>query len=164
MTIPSAARPFVITRTFHAPRALVWRAWTDLGALHQWFGPVGCRLEAEAIDLRPGGTFHYALHTPHGVMWGLWTFQEILAPERLVLLQSFSDAQRGITRHPASPTWPRQTRSTMTLTEADGQTTMEIRMEVWNGDADEHRTFDGAHGGMSQGWAGTLDQLARFLG
>ncbi len=42
------------------------------------------------------------------VMWGKWTFCEITAPERLVVVVNFYDAQQGVTRHPmapSSPTW-----------------------------------------------------------
>ena len=31
----------VITRMFDAPRALVWKAWTDPTMMAQWFGPRG---------------------------------------------------------------------------------------------------------------------------
>ena len=157
------AQPFVITRTFHAPRQRVWDAWTTLDALLRWFGPTGCTLQADALDLRPGGRFHYALHTPHGVMWGLWTFREILAPERLVMETSFSDATGGITRHPGSATWPRRILSTTTFAEAGPDTVLTLRWEVLDGDEEEQRTFDGAHEGMTGGWSGTFAQLDAFL-
>jgi len=42
--------------------------------------------------------------------WGKWTFHEFVAPEKLVLISSLSDAAGGITRHQMSPTWPLETR------------------------------------------------------
>lgn len=157
------ARPFTISRTFHAPRQRVWEAWTTLEALRQWFGPTGCTLQADALDLRPSGRFHYALQTPHGLMWGLWVFREVQAPERLVLEASFSDATGGITRHPGSATWPRRTLSTTTFTEVGQDTLLTLRAEVLDGDESEHRTFDGAHDSMTGGWSGTFAQLENFL-
>jgi uncharacterized protein YndB with AHSA1/START domain len=96
-------------------------------------------------------------------MWGKWIFREVAAPARLVLISSFSDAQGGITSHPLAPTWPRETLSTTTFTEQDGKTVVEIRWQVWNGSEEEHRTFDAAHAGMTQGWTGTFEQLAAYL-
>lgn len=169
MSTPTAARrngdqPFIISRTFAAPRQRVWRAWTDAAELKRWFGPKGCTLPICNLDLRPGGTCHYCMRTPDGhEMWGKWTFREITPPERLVLISSFSDAAGGITRHPMSPTWPQETLSTTTFSEQDGKTTLEIRWQVWNGTAEEHQTFDAAHAGMQQGWGGTMDQLTAYL-
>ena len=31
----------VVTRVFDAPRALVWKAWTDPQYVMQWWGPKG---------------------------------------------------------------------------------------------------------------------------
>lgn len=157
-------KPFIITRTFKAPRALVWRAWTDPKELVKWFGPKGSSIAKCTMDLRPGGIFHYLMLTADGIeMWGKWIFQEVVAPEKLVLIQSFSDAQGGITAHPFAPTWPRETWSRTTFSEHAGTTTIEVHWTVWNGTDEEHATFDGAHGGMTQGWGGTMDRLTDYL-
>jgi uncharacterized protein YndB with AHSA1/START domain len=170
-TAPAAARrhgdkPFIIRRTFAAPRERVWRAWTAVDELKQWFSANGFTMAHAAMDLRPGGTFHYGLRSPDGQeMWGKWVFRAITAPERIELLHSFSDAQGGIAVHPMAPTWPRELLSTTTFREEQGHTTVEIRWTVWNGTPEEHQTFDAdcAHDGMTHGWTGTLDQLAAHL-
>ena len=156
---------FVLTRTLAAPRALVWRAWTERDDLMQWFGPAGVTmLPASTLDLREGGRLHYGMRMPNGQeMWGLWVFREIVAPERLVLISSFSDAGGGITRHPMSATWPLHTLSTTTFAERDGQTEMTLRWNAWNATPEERATFDGAHAGMEMGWAGTMRQLTDHL-
>ncbi len=169
MTTASAARrngdkPFIIQRTFDAPRARVWSAWTDATELKRWFGPKGMTMPTCKLDLRPGGVFHYCLRTPDGKdMWGKWTFREIVAPAKLVLISSFSDAQGGITAHPMAPTWPREMLSTTTLTERGAKTDLEIRWAAHNATEEEHRTFDAAHAGMQQGWSGTFEQLTAYL-
>jgi len=158
------ATEFVITREFDAPRALVFKAWTEADHLKHWFGPTGFTIVSCSIDLRPGGTFHYGLRAPDGsVMWGQWTFCEILPPERLVAIVSFSDAAGGVTRHPWSPDWPLETLSIMTLTEQDGRTTLTIRWAPFNATESERNTFDAGHESMQQGWTGTFDQLAQYL-
>ncbi|HEX3135325.1 MAG TPA: SRPBCC domain-containing protein [Planctomycetota bacterium] len=157
-------QPFIIRRIFDAPRERVWRAWTVVDELKQWFGPTGFTMPTAKLDLRPGGTFHYALRSADGhEMWGKWVFREVTAPQQIVLINSFSDANGGVTSHPLAPTWPKKCLSTTTLSEINGRTTVEIRCTVWNGTAEEHQTFDAAHDGMTQGWGGTFDQLATYL-
>src|SRR5450631_3880460 len=76
---------FVISRTFDAPRALVWKAWTDPEALAQWWGPKGATIRVVKLDMRPGGIFHYAMSfQPGHDMWGRFAYREIAPPERLV--------------------------------------------------------------------------------
>ena len=110
------SKDFVTTRVFDAPRDLVWKAWTDPERLKEWFGPKGVTIPVCRMDLRPGGTFHYAMRMPNGQdMWGKWTFVEVVAPEKLVLISSFSDEKGGITRHPMSPNWPLASPCTSTV-------------------------------------------------
>ena len=160
----AAGREFIFTRVFDAPREAVWRAWTEAEQLQRWFGPKGCTVPACSLDLRPGGLFHYCMQTPDGhVMWGKWIFRDILPPERLAAIMSFSDAQGGVTRHPLSPTWPLETLSTMTLKEHAGQTELTLRWSPHAATESERLTFDLSHESMKQGWTGTLDQLAAYL-
>ncbi|MDP9038970.1 MAG: SRPBCC domain-containing protein [Acidobacteriota bacterium] len=59
-TLPQAATEQLklsVTRTIRAPRARVFRAWTDLAVLSQWFGPEGFHVAGVEIDLRIGGTY-----------------------------------------------------------------------------------------------------------
>src|SRR4051794_25044239 len=89
-----AGREFVVTRVFDAPRDLVFKAWTEPERLKHWWGPKGFTLFACEIDPRPGGDFHYGMRSPDGrAMWGKWVFREVVPPERLVFLASFSDEQ-----------------------------------------------------------------------
>ncbi|MEO8333302.1 MAG: SRPBCC family protein [Gallionella sp.] len=155
---------FVISRTFDAPRQLVWKAWTEEKHLKNWFGPKGVTISVSEMDLRPGGSFHYCMKLPDGKeMWGKWFFREIVAPERLVMINCFSDAKGGITRHPMSATWPLETFSTTTFTEHDCKTTLTLRWSAYNATEEERHTFDTSHASMTQGWTGTMDQLENYL-
>jgi uncharacterized protein YndB with AHSA1/START domain len=155
---------FVISRTFDAPRELVWQAWTERKRLMQWFGPKGFTMPAARMDFRPGGIFHYCLESPDGnEMWGKFVYREIAAPERIVLVNAFSDEEGGLTRHPMSPTWPLEMLSTTTLADEDGRTKLTIEWSPLNLTDEERQTFDGAHGSMDQGWNGTFEQLAGHL-
>ncbi len=157
-------KPFVISKTFDAPREHVWKAWTERGRLMQWFGPKGFKMPAAKLDFRPGGSFHYCLETPEGKeMWGKFVYREIAAPERIILVNSFSDEDGGITRHPFAATWPLELLSTTTLTDEGGKTKVTIQWAPLNPTDEERKTFDSAHDGMNQGWNGTFDQLAEYL-
>ena len=96
-------------------------------------------------------------------MWGKFVYREIVAPERIVLVSSFSDEAGGITRHPMSSTWPLEMLSTFTLAEKDGRTTATVHWLPLNPTEEESKTFDAAHESMKQGWIGTFDQLAAYL-
>ena len=45
----------VVKRDFDAPRALVWKAWTDPGFIMQWWGPNGFTAPVCQMDFRVGG-------------------------------------------------------------------------------------------------------------
>lgn len=155
---------FVITRAFEAPRELVWQAFTEPERMQHWWGPKGFTVIASRMDLRPGGIYHYGMRAPDGsTMWGKFVYREIVRPERIVLVNSFSDAAGNITRHPMNATWPLQMLSTFLFAERDGRTTLTIRWSPLEADETERATFAGAHQNMQQGWTGTLDQLAEYL-
>ncbi|OYU99823.1 MAG: ATPase [Burkholderiales bacterium PBB5] len=156
--------PFMLSRVFNAPRELVWQALTQLEHLGRWMSPAGLEPVPGSIDLRVGGVYHYGMKTPDGnIMWGKWTFREIVAPERLVVVVNFSDAQQGVTRHPMAVNWPLSTLSTTTLTEEGGRTRMSLQWQALDATDEENATFDGAHAGMTQGWGGTMNQLDAYL-
>ena len=157
-------KEFVISRAFDAPRDKVWKAWTDREQLMQWFGPKGFTMTTAKLDFRPGGTFHYCLRSSDGKeMWGKFVYREIVAPERIVLVNSFSDEKGNLTRHPSSPTWPMEMLTTTTFTEEKGKTTVTVRWIPLNPTDDERKTFEGARDGMRQGWTGTFDHLSDYL-
>jgi uncharacterized protein YndB with AHSA1/START domain len=155
---------FTITRTFDAPRDLVFRVWTERDHLLQWWGPKGFTVAHCAIDLRPGGVMHFCLRGPHDMeMWARWLFREITAPRRLVFVSSFSDPGGGVTRAPFEDDWPLEILSTVTFEERANQTTITIQSAALNATAAQQQTFDTSHASMRGGWTGTFDQLAAYL-
>ena len=156
---------FVLTRHFKAPRHLLFAAFTEAAHLRQWMAPSGFEMVRCEVDALPGGVFHYGLRAPGGAaMWGKWTFREVVAPERLVVVVQFSETDGGVSRHPMAPIWPLYTLSTTTLAD-DGPagTLLTLRWQTLNAAADEEATFNAAHAGMAQGWGGTMDQLDAHL-
>ena len=157
--------PFSISRVFQAPRALVFKVHTDPVHLARWFGPAGTQVIKADMDLRPGGTYHYGLRTQDGAeMWGKQVYQEVVAPERLVFVQSFSDKNGGLTRHPMAPAGPLEMLSRVTFEEdGPGRTKLTVQWEPLNASAEERKAFDGARDGMDGGFKGTFDQLEAYL-
>jgi uncharacterized protein YndB with AHSA1/START domain len=155
---------FVITRVFDAPRDLVWKAFTEPQRMKEWWGPKGVTITKSEMDLRPGGSYHYAMRTPDGnTMWGKFVYREITPPSRMVFVSSFSDEAGGVTRHPMAPTWPLEMLSVFSFEDEGGKTRFTVRWSPLNATEQERATFAAGHASMQQGWGGTLDKLATYL-
>lgn len=159
--------PFIIERRFAAPRELVYAALTEAEHLGQWMCPPGMEMAHCSADARVGGVFHYAMK-PRGVpgapaMWGKWTFRELSAPGRIVVVVQFSDAEGGATRHPMAAQWPLYTLSTTTLTEVPDGTLMHLEWRALDASEAEEALFDASHASMTQGWGGAMDMLDQYL-
>jgi uncharacterized protein YndB with AHSA1/START domain len=156
--------PFVISKALDAPRELLWKAWTEPEGLRQWFGPKGSTMPVAKMDTRPGRICHFCLRSPDGhAMWGKWIFREIIEPERLLFVQTFSDQSGGIARHPLNPHWPLQMLTIVTFADQNGGTLLTVRWDPLDPTDQERQTFDSAHEGMRQGWGGSFEQLADYL-
>jgi uncharacterized protein YndB with AHSA1/START domain len=156
---------FVIERSFPVSQTRLFRACTDPKEMAQWFAPPGMKTIKAEQDLKPGGTYHYGLSSGQGnEMWGLVSYKEITPHSRLVYAQSFSDQQKGLTRHPMAPTWPMEMLTIMDfIPEGEEQTRLKISWIYTGVDTAEGETFRAAHDGMKGGWTGTLDGLYAYL-
>lgn len=158
-TAKTGPREIFISRTFEAPRDLVFKAWTDPDHFSKWWGPAACRMISCTVDLRPGGSFTFSKEMPGPdgpvQMRCKGVYRVVAPPERLSWTWAFVDDTGEIARHPLEPLWPLETQVAMTLTERDGRTTMEIRQ---TGVLTE-RLKDAAE----QGWASCLGQLTSHL-
>jgi uncharacterized protein YndB with AHSA1/START domain len=161
------ARELVITRVFDAPRELVFKAFAEAERLAHWWGPVGFEIHVAKLEFRPGGVFHYRMAAPNGhQMWGQFYYREIVRPERIVWVNTFSDPDGGLTRAPFGPslaTFPLEVLNTVTLSEQDGKTTLSLRSYPINATDVERATFEGMLDSMQQGYGGTWDKLAAYL-
>ena len=164
-TAPAISEPaLTLTRVFNAPRDIVFKAWTEAERLAQWWGPKGLDFVVASMDLRPGGVFHYCMRGPGGAeMWGKLVYEEVVAPERLVFVNSFSDKDGGLTRHPLSATWPLEIHNTLTLTEEDGKTLLTLSGGPVNATEAERQTYEAGRSGLRQGMAGSFTQLDAYL-
>ena len=159
----SSQKEFVLTRGFDAPRALVFKAWTEAEGLALWWGPKGCAIKVYRLDLRPGGVFHYSMRREGQEMWGKFVYREIAVPERIVFVNSFADEKGDTARSPYHPKWPLEVLNTLTLTEHEGKTTLTLRGGPINATEEERKTFEGFREFMQKGFGGTFDQLDEYL-
>lgn len=104
----------VVTRTFDAPRAVLWAMFTDPKHLPNWqTGPAGFTMPVCEIDLRAGGAWRYVWRNPHGTEFGAaGTYREVDPPTRLV---SVTTNQAG-----------EEQTSTTTFAEEHGRTTVTV--------------------------------------
>jgi uncharacterized protein YndB with AHSA1/START domain len=160
-----AAHEFVVSRVFKASRELIFKAFTETQHLDQWWGPKGFTMVVSKMDLRPGGSYHYAMRSPDGKeMWGKFVYREVVKPERIVFVNFFSNKAGEVTGNPYSPNWPLEVLNIMTLTEKNGETTLTLRGYPINASEAGLKAFREGHASMNQGFGGTFDQLQEYLG
>ena len=117
MTVTSN-REIVMTRAFDAPRALVWRAYTDPTLIPRWWGLRDNVTTVDRLDARPGGQWRFVERAPDGTEHGFrGEFREVAPPERLVYTFEYEPMPGHVVV------------DTVTLEERDGRTTVTIRAE-----------------------------------
>jgi uncharacterized protein YndB with AHSA1/START domain len=157
--------PFTISRDLKAPVALVFKVNSDPQHLSNWLSPEGFRTIHSELDFRVGGRYHYGLEGPSGMrMWGLQRFLEIVPDRKIVLIQSFSDAEGGLTRHPMSPHWPLEMLSTTTFEDLGAsRSRIVVSWRPHKSDVAGEQAFEAGRPGMTGGFSGTFDKLEAYL-
>ncbi|WP_276352082.1 SRPBCC family protein [Cohnella caldifontis] len=160
----SEGKTLILTRTLHAPRELVFKAWSEVEHLKRWWGPKGFEIDVAHLDFRPGGYFHYRMQSSDGHrMWGKFVYREIEVSERIVWNNSFSDEAGNIVRAPFSDLIPLEIRNEVTFLENNGMTIMTLCSEPVNATEEERSFFEGMFDSMREGFGGTFDQLEAYL-
>jgi uncharacterized protein YndB with AHSA1/START domain len=81
----TSRRELVGTRTFDAPRELVFSMFSKAEHLAKWWGPFGFRTTTYEFDFKPGGVWRFVMHGPDGTDYkNHIVFLEIAKPERIV--------------------------------------------------------------------------------
>ncbi len=88
-----------MTRTFAAPRASVFEAWTNPEHIKQWWDPTGARLSLCEVDLRPDGHFRFVSDSAHALEFS-GVYRVIDPPHRLVF-EAMEFSARFSSRAPA---------------------------------------------------------------
>lgn len=105
------------------------------------------------------------MKAPDGTpMWGKFVFREIVPPERLNFISSFSDEKGGTTRHRGHMSWPLEMHSIFTFEEMPGgKAKFTVRWTTHNATDGEQKTFEAGRDSMRMGWTGTMEQLEAYL-
>lgn len=155
---------FIIARSFDVPKQTMVELWTNPDHLKHWLPPTGFEMRFIRVDLRTGGNSFYVMFNQAGMsMYGRTEYLDI-GTDQLQYTQQFCDDNEIVSRHPASPTWPKTMLTTVHIAEEGPKRTRLTIQWQPHGDvsAEEVNTFVQARGGMTQGWTGSLDKLEQY--
>jgi uncharacterized protein YndB with AHSA1/START domain len=149
-----------ISRTFEAPRELVFMCWTEPEHFMRWWGPHGFDTPTCSIDARPGGVIHFNMNSvEHNVdVWAGGVFQVVDPPSRIVYTYYFADAAGNKVPpsvYSMSDVFPEEALVTVDFIEHDGKTTMVMRHAI-PAAAPERE-------GAIVGWSESFEKLAAYL-
>jgi len=137
----------VMTRIFEAPRALVFKLWTDAHHARSWWGPSDHPATYLEMDVRPGGKWRGCLRSTESgkELWQGGVFREVVPPERVVFTFAWEEeGERGL-----------ETLVTVSFAEEGGKTQMTFRQTTFQSVAER----DGHRGG----WTSSFHRLAEYL-
>lgn len=143
--------PLKVTRTFHAPQSLVFKAWGSAESVKRWFPPDGFTLPEARVEMRVGGPFDVLMRSPRGEEHRVrGKFVEVDEPNRLAIDMTIEDS----TGHALFGAF----------TEVDfsivvGGTRMDVTQTYTVIDPEAAWMAEGA----PQGWAQTLDKLSEEI-
>ncbi len=153
VTTPSD-REIVMTRTFDAPRRLVWEAMTTPGLIRRWlFLPPGWEMTRCEEDVRVSGSFHWAWNGPDGreAMSMRGVYREVVPLERLVRTESFEMGPGNFLGEQLA---------TLEFAERDGRTHVTIRVLYPTREARDGMLASGMERGVSAGYDRLEEMLA----
>ena len=144
-------RQILITREFDAPARLVYAAWTTPELVERWWHAKRGRVTNVEIDLRVGGAWRQVMVTPDGFEVAFHgVYRELVPGERIVCTEVYEGAPDA------------EALDTITFTEVDGRTRLEILVEhASRADRDMH-----IESGMEDGLRDALvllEEVARSL-
>jgi uncharacterized protein YndB with AHSA1/START domain len=152
VTTPSD-RVIVLTRSFDAPRQLVWEAMTKPELIRRWlFSPPGWAMTECREDMKVGGSFRWEWGGPEGqtMMVIRGAYREIIPFERIVRteIMEFGDMVTG------------EVVGTLVLTEQGGKTTVTITEVYPSKEARDAAIASGMERGVAAGYDKLEEMLA----
>jgi uncharacterized protein YndB with AHSA1/START domain len=140
----------VISRTFPAPREMVFEAWSSADHMKRWFSPATYTVPEAEVDFRPGGVIAICMRSPEGNdFWSKGTYDEIFPPERLAF--TFRVTVGGEQKFSA--------RTVVTFEADHAGTRLTVRQDYELFDPAFITSIEGA----PEGWRTTLDKLGREI-
>lgn len=91
----NSEKDLFITRVIRAPRAAVWRAWSDPAQFVKWWAPKPVVTTVQKMELKPGGAFNTTMRMEDGTEYpGRGCFLEIINGERIVFTDALQEGWR----------------------------------------------------------------------
>lgn len=149
VTAEPGKQDIILTRTFDAPRALVFQAYTDPKLIPQWWGPRKYKTIVDRMELKKGGIWRYINRGSDGQEFAFnGVYHEIAAPERLLYTYEFEGMPPG-----------RAGIVTITFEEQNGKTLLTDK-SLFQSVEDRDAVVQS---GMEQGAAETFDRFEELL-
>jgi uncharacterized protein YndB with AHSA1/START domain len=147
VTLP-AEDQILITREFAAPRDLVFKAWTTPDLIERWWSGQRGKVTSIEVDLRVGGTWRYVMIANEGFEVAFHgEYREIVPDERIVQTEVYEGMPGA------------EALDTLTFTEVDGRTTVEILVQHSSKEGRDAHIESGMEGGLQEAMD-LLEQVA----
>lgn len=154
VTLPSD-REVKVTRSFRAPRPLVYRAYTEPELVRRWLlGPPGWSMPVCEMDVRVGGQFRWRWRSEeNGSEFGFaGTYRELLPPSKIVHTEAYDPGTVSF-GYPGDDAIV-----TVTFTENGGVTTLTTLIDFGSKEARDAAVATGMTDGMEQSYQ-VLDRV-----
>lgn len=136
-----------VQRVLNAPRAIVFKAWTDPKHVEQWWGPRQFTNKVRKWEARPGGKIDLDMIGPDGTAYPMYgAFTEVMEPSRLTFTS-------GVPGPDGKPVF--EVLTVITLAETGARTTLTMHAKI-TGRTDAAEQY---LKGMEAGWTQSLERL-----
>ena len=141
-------RDVEVTRSFQAPRALVWRAYTEPALVQRWMlGPPGWTMPVCEMDVREGGKYRWRWRSDEDqTEFGFYgEFREVNVGVRMVHTETYDPGSTGMGEGGESLV-------TVSFSDAGGVTTVSTLMQFGSKEARDAAVASGMTDGMEQSY------------
>jgi len=146
---PAGVPQITMRREVHAPRELVFRAFTEPDLLKQWLGPRRLTMEIDRFEARDGGRWRYLHRDEDGTEYGFHgVFHGDPTPDQMVQTFEFEGAPGHVSL------------DTARLEERDGRTIIHMNSVFQSVEARDAMVASGMADGVREGF----EQLDELLG
>jgi len=148
-----------LERTYDAPLATVWQAWTNPEQLKQWWGPNDVTIPECEVDLRVGGKFYIVMEAgeamaPYkGTKWPMQAEFTVVEPNSKIsyTAQAWTEGQKEETTIDQT--------TEITMAEENGKTKVKVKAAIFKAGPGAKMAAEGMEYGFNQ----QMDKLTNFL-
>ena len=148
-----------LEKTYDAPLAKVWQAWTTAEELKQWWGPDNVTIPTCEIDLKVGGKFYIVMEAgeamgPYkGTLWPMQAeFTDVEPHAKLAYTaQAWTEGMKDDTTIDQT--------TEIVFAEVDGKTKVTVKAAIYKLGPKAGMATEGMQMGFNQ----QLEKLAKFL-